>query len=267
MRAIETPFETGPERYQPPSDYVYARDPKLRFDQRRLALVVGFIALSMPLVLGFGGFFQNRFRTALSEYYYEPIVLGDYFVGCLIAIGALLMAYRGWTPNVAKLATLAGVAALVVAFVPMFGWELSCLQSDAFGKCIRRDALYPELGYWTHAGAAGILFAILSFFCLFVFTKVPHDERGAEGTKTPAKRRRNAIYITSGIVIAVSSIAIAIGDQLFGTWWNARNMTFWAEALILAAFGASWMTQGRVFSPLSDPRDRMDAAVAKQKTR
>ena len=39
---FETPFETGPERYQPPANYPYARDPKLRFDQRRLARVVGF---------------------------------------------------------------------------------------------------------------------------------------------------------------------------------------------------------------------------------
>ena len=265
---MDTPFgipiETGPERYQPPSDYVYARDPKLRFDQRRLALVVGIIALSMPLVMGLGGvLLQGRLRTALSEYYYEPFFLGDFFVGCLVAIGALLMAYRGWTPNVARLATLAGVAALVVAFFPMFGWKVECIAFDEIGKCTKRDALYPKLGYWAHAGAAGILFAILSFFCLFVFTKVHVDQESGEVIATPAKRRRNAIYITSGILIAVCAIAIGIGDQIFGTWWNARNMTFWAEAVILGAFGVSWMTQGRVFAPLADPRDHADKAVAK----
>ncbi len=248
---MQTPFETGPTRYQPPRDYVYARDPKLRFDQRRLARFVGMVALGMPVVTGLGGLALGRFRDALSGYYYEPIALGDFFVGCLIAIGALLMAYRGWTPKVAQLATIAGFAAFVVAFVPMDGWMLD------------GEALYPRVGYWVHAGAAGVLFAILAFFCLFVFTKVPVDEGGVEAIPTPAKRRRNAVYITSGITIAVSAIAIAIGDLLFGDLWNARNLTFWAEALILSAFGISWLTQGRVVAPLSDPQDHADAKLAR----
>ncbi|MFU7528971.1 hypothetical protein [Qipengyuania sp. ASV99] len=253
---MEIPFETGPARYQPPQDYPYASDPKLRFDQRRLARIVGVIALGMPVVLGLGGLALGEFRTALSGYYYEPIVLGDFFVGCLIAIGALLMAYRGWSPKVAQLATIAGFAAFAVALVPMDGWIVA---SGA--------AIYPEAGYWVHAGAAGILFAILAFFCLFVFTKVPMDTAGEKPALTPAKRRRNVIYRTSGVIIAVSAIAIGVGDLVFGDWWNARSMTFWMEAVILAAFGISWLTQGRVLDPLSDPRDRQDAAIAKQRTR
>ncbi len=261
---FDTPFETGPERYQPPRDYVYARDPKLRFDQRRLALVVGFIALSMPVVLGLGGVWLGNFRQALSEYYYEPIILGDFFVGCLIAIGALLMAYRGWTPNVAKLATIAGLASLVVGFVPMFGWVTGCRELGGDGQCLSLIAVYPMIGYWVHAGAAGILFSILSFFCLFVFTKVPLDESGIRQQPTAAKRRRNAIYITSGIVIALCSIAIGLGDLIAGDWWRERNLTFWMEAVILAAFGVSWLTQGRALTQLTDPRDREDAQIAKQ---
>lgn len=251
---METPFETGPGRYQPPANYPYARDPKLRFDQRRLASVVGVIALGMPVVLGVGGYVLGRFRVALSGYYYEPIVLGDFFVGCLVAIGALLMTYRGWTPKVAQLATLAGIAALVVAFVPMSGW------------IIGDEQLYIVEGYWVHAISAGILFAILAFFCLFVFTKVPQDGSGGEGAPTPAKRRRNAIYIVSGVTIAVCACAIGIGGQFAGDWWWDTKATFWLEALILAAFGVSWLTQGRALAPLSDPQDREDAAIAKQQS-
>ena len=113
---MESPFELDRERYQPPSDYIYARDPQLRFDQRRLATVVGVIAFGLPIVLGLGGLVLGEFRDALSGYYYEEIVLGDFFVGSLVAIGALLFAYRGWTPKVAQLASLAGVAALLVAY-------------------------------------------------------------------------------------------------------------------------------------------------------
>lgn len=251
---MQTPFETGPERYQPPTDYVYARDPKLRFDQRRLASVVGVIALGMPIVLGVGGWILGRFRVALSDYYYEPIVLGDFFVGCLIAIGALLMTYRGWTPKVAQLATLAGLAALVVAFVPMAGW-VSALENGG-------ERIHPVVGYWVHAISAGVLFTILAFFCLFVFTKIPHDEATDEHVPTPAKRRRNLIYRASGITIALAAIAIGVGGQFGPDWWWRSHATFWLEALILAAFGISWLTQGRVFGPaLKDPRDKRDEAI------
>ncbi|MEE4200100.1 hypothetical protein [Erythrobacter sp.] len=256
---METPFETGPARYQPPPSYPYARDPKLRFDQRRLARVVGFFAFSMPIVLGLGGYSLGRFRVALSDYYYEPIVLGDFFVGCLVAIGALLMAYRGWTPKVAQLATLAGLAALVVAFVPMAGWITGCRELGPDATCADPTTSFPEIGYWVHASAAGLLFAILAFFCLFVFTKVPGGR-----DMTPAKWRRNVIYILSGLTIAVSAIAIALGDNLVGPAWRANNLTFWAEALILAAFGVSWMTQGRALGRLSDPQDHADAKAARE---
>lgn len=254
MKPIETPFETGPERYQPPADYVYARDPKLRFDQRRLASVVGIIALGMPIVLGVGGLILGRLRIAISDYYYEPILLGDFFVGCLVAIGALLMTYRGWTPKVAQLATLAGIAALLVAFVPMSGWVSGAEDGG--------QRIYPVIGYWVHAVSAGVLFAILSFFCLFVFTKIPHDEESGEHIATPAKKRRNLIYRVSGLTIALSAIGIGIGGQFGPDWWWRSYATFWLEALILAAFGISWLTQGRVFGPaLKDPRDKRDEAL------
>ncbi|EAQ30007.1 hypothetical protein NAP1_04505 [Erythrobacter sp. NAP1] len=261
---METPFETGPARYQPPANYPYARDPKLRFDQRRLARVVGFIAFAMPVVLGFGGYALGRFRVALSEYYYEVILLGDFFVGCLVAIGALLMAYRGWTPKVAQLATLAGIAALLVAFVPMNGWIMGCEELADDGTCAVQAVRYPVIGYWVHAGAAGLLFAILSFFCLFVFTKIPVDDASGQKIMSPAKMRRNAIYVTSGILIALGAISIAVAGLLGVPWWFDNNMTFWAEAMILGAFGASWLVQGRALAPFNDPRDREDAKLAKQ---
>jgi len=260
---LETPFETGPNRYQPPANYPYARDPKLRFDQRRLASVVGVIALGMPVVLGMGGYALGRFRVALSEYYYEPVLLGDFFVGCLVAIGALLMAYRGWTPKVARLATIAGLAALVVAFVPMAGWITGCEEVSADGYCTAERASYPVIGYWVHAVSAGILFAILAFFCLFVFTKIPQDGMSGQPSLTRAKRQRNLVYRISGVTIALAAILIAIGGQFAGAWFFEAKLTFWLEAIILAAFGVSWLVQGRAVATLSDPQDREDAAIAR----
>lgn len=266
---METPFETGPQRYQAPDNYLYAQDPKLRVDQKRLAKLVGGIALAMPIVLGIVGYFQGRFRTALSEYFYEPLLLGDYFTGSLIALAALLTAYRGWTPKVRDLATLAGLSLLFVAFVPMAGWYVGCEELPNLGgtSCSVSNAILPKVGYWVHAGSAGVLFAILSFFCLFVFTKPLVDDQGSPLPPTDAKKIRNVIYIVSGIVIAVSAIAILLGDQILTTDWNEYNLTFWMEALILAAFGISWLTHGRVIKALADPQDRADLNAVSEKSR
>ncbi|BDI60976.1 hypothetical protein [Qipengyuania nanhaisediminis] len=262
---MDTPFETGPGRYQPASDYPYAADPQLRFDQRRLARVVGFIAFAMPIVLGVGGHLLGRFRTALSGYYYEPVVLGDFFVGCLALIGALLLAYRGWTPKVARLASIAGIAALTTAFVPMGGWITGCEVLSADGGCSSEAVTWPRLGYWVHAISAGILFAILAFFCLFVFTKVPASAREGSGEPSRAKQQRNAVYVASGVTIALAALGIGIGGQFAGSWFFDHHITFWLEAVILGAFGVSWLVQGRAVRRLADPQDRVDAAIAKSK--
>ena len=262
---MDMPFEVDPQRYQRTGDYVYARDPKLRFDQRRLARVVGVVAFGLPIVLGLGGVLLGDFREALSGYYYEELVLGDIFVGSLVLIASLLLAYRGWTPHVAQLATFAGVAALLVALVPMEGWVTGCEALDALGQCETETRLYPQIGYWVHAGSAGALFAVLAFFCFFVFTRVPAHR--AHEPLSRAKRMRNAIYRVSGTVIVVSTLAIAAGDLLAGDGWRGNNLTFWMEALALGAFGTSWMVQGRaVPQQLRDPEDQADAAeVQRQK--
>ena len=243
-------------------EYVYAAVPKLRFDQRRLARVVGVVAFGLPIVLGLGGLAMGEFRTALSGYYYEEFFLGDVFVGALAFIGSLLFAYRGYTPKVARLASFAGVAALLVAFVPMEGWVTGCEQLGDDGACVLETRLFPRAGYWIHAGSAGVLFGVLAYFCFFIFTRVPADRQNQP--LSDAKRMRNLIYRASGAVIVIAALSIAAGDRLAGGWWNDNNMTFWMEALLLGAFGTSWMVQGRAVPPqLKDPQDRADAAEAK----
>lgn len=258
---MDIPFEIDPDRYQRTGDYVYARDPKLRFDQRRLARLVGFVAFGLPIVLGLGGYALGEFRAALSGYYYEELVLGDVFVGSLALIASLLLAYRGWTAHVARLATLAGLATLLVAFVPMDGWVTGCESLSLDGQCEAETRLYPRIGYWVHAFSAGALFAVLAFFCFFVFTRVPAHR--AHKPLSDAKRMRNLIYRISGGVIVIATLSIAAGDLLLGDSWRAHNLTYWMEALALAAFGTSWMVQGRaVPSQLRDPEDQADALEA-----
>ena len=62
----------------------------------------------------------------------------------------------------------------------------------------------------------------------------------------------------------MSLILIGLGGQFAGPWFFEAKLTFWLEAVILAAFGVSWLVQGRAVATLADPQDREDAAIARK---
>lgn len=250
---MENPIETGAHRYQSDPGYVYANDPKARFDQKRLAAFVGYVAFGLPIVLGLGGLIAEDFRPSLSDFYYKEIALGDIFVGSLFFIGTVMLAFRGWHPKVATLASIAGLVAYFVALFPTAGWQV--VDGDS-------NPVWAGPAQWIHLSSALVLFLLLAFFCFFVFTKTD-DYQAVAGAPTPKKKLRNRIYYVSGSVILAMIAAIAIGMFAFGDEWKALKLTFWAEAVALLAFGVSWMTHGRVFMRLTaDPQDFKDRAVA-----
>ncbi len=248
---MEMPLEIGPERYRRNDAYIYARDGKLRFDQRRLASLVGYVAFGLPTTLIVGSFLTQH-RTSISGYYYETFLLGDVFVGALIFVGALLLSYRGWTPSVALLATMAGFAATGVAIFPTRGWQAEIVPAWL-------EAASPLL----HLASAALLFSLLAFFCFFVFTKVDPDQLEEDAQPCQSKRMRDRIYRICGTVIVASMAAIAIGLAADQDWANTLRLVFWSETVALFAFGVSWMTQGRLSGKiLMDPGDIRDRKVA-----
>ena len=243
------------------ADDAYGKDPQLRFDQKRLASLVGFAAFGLPLTLLIGGLLypggwsEGLIDRSISHYYYREIVLGDFFVGTLVFIGTLLLAYRGGNENVGKLASVAGLCAFGVAIFPTEGWRFVPPNSTVPGT------------EWTkvaHYASAAFLFGILAFFCLFVFTLIEPRHRDAAGACLQTKHRRNVIYKISGSVIIAMMLAIAGGGNFLQPAWDRNHLTFWCEAAALFAFGVSWITVGRGMNHLLlDPRDRRDRAIVK----
>lgn len=256
---MQNPIEVGRARYRADEDYVYAADPVARFDQRRLASMVGYVAIGLPIVLGIGGAVLGwlklgSFRASISGFYYESVLLGDIMVGALAFIGTLMLAYRGWSRKVADLATAAGLAAYLVALFPADGWFLVPGEG----------AIFVTSAHILHAVAAGVLFLILAFFCFFVFTKVEVHQTEGEGVPASVKRARDRIYRAAGTLILLSIAAIPLGGLLAGDTAETYRITFWAETVALTAFGISWLVQGRASSTiLMDVRDRRDKAIAK----
>ena len=116
-----------------------------------------------------------------------------------------------------------------------------------------------------HEISAGLLFAVITYFCLGsfrkrAFEKAVEAEKAAESSTGAEKkkqeeiaykaRRRAGIYLVCGwtiifsLALAATSFFEAIGK--YTDWWNL----FLGELLALWAFGFSWFTASKIASPL-----------------
>ncbi len=256
-------------------------------DQRRLAGVVGMVALLLPTLMVVAAFSQltpfesTCYRNSISHYYYAPF-LGSIFIGALVFIGAYLMVYRG-TKQIRLepiLSRFAGIFAICVALFPTSGhgcqgtgfraraflpFDLPEGATDplpnATGPLESFFQLFdqPVWGFMVgsdmlHYGAAALLFAFLAWFALMVFTQVDPHQRLANGKPTQAKTIRNALYYLSGGTIILCMLAIGLAFVFDPPWWDANRLTFWFEAIALWAFGFSWLVKARFLGAmLQDP--------------
>ena len=264
----------GPDR----QDYVVA--------QKRLAALVGLVAFLLPVALLATTWAGCR-RESISDYYYATFA-GDLFVAGLAIIATFLFAYQADNLWENRLANVAAAAAIVVALFPTQGPGCDAakdyrgrgnyvneIAKDATDYAIRAfDAdLHPNPPFTgastVHLLAATALFVMLGAFCLGPFRRVVAGKDTApDGSLTPAKRRRNGIYLASGLVIlgcvAVLGIAAIAWSETSVAWWTDRDMTFWLEWVALWAFGLSWAVKGRLFGihRLLDPGEPARVATS-----
>ncbi|MEY1555502.1 hypothetical protein AB3Y40_07680 [Yoonia sp. R2331] len=233
--------------------------------QRRRISIVGLIGITLPAltVLVDETFNDACFRDSLSHYYYARLS-GDLFVMALAFAGAMLMAYRGETARINRLATIAGWAALCVAFFPTIfpGCEQGAFNARAFSTVTTNlpeiSGTAPEFQSfpfvdYIHYAAASLLFGMMIYFCWCVFPLVSaSDVNPATGKVKTIKMLRNGIYRLCAIVIALASMGLLLyflaGLVVEVTFWNMLNLTFWCEAVGLMAFGAAWLVKGRLFN-------------------
>lgn len=259
-------LQTGPQRYQPVQNLL----PEAMINQRRLAFFVGLVAIGLPslLILAAAVLPGICLYDSLSHFYYAPL-WGSVFVGALVFIGTYLLVWQGNCPGERHLASLAAPFAWGVALLPTSGagcsdprWSARVMADLRFDQGAGLTLEIPVdtsqllelsgLASSLHYICGAILFAILAFFALKVFTRVvPDRDLDAEGALRAVKLRRNRIYRRCGWVI-ISCISL-IGGASIWEWvtgslppfWNIWNLTLILEALALYAFGLCWMVKGR----------------------
>jgi quinol-cytochrome oxidoreductase complex cytochrome b subunit len=203
------------------------------FDYRFLRLVVGVVALSLPLIVSL---LAPEPLESISASYHEGG--RDVFVGMLVAVGTLMLAYNGHSRHESQASKTAAVAAILVALFPT-----TC---DTCGVDLKRSAT-------VHFAAAFVLFVILAYFCFGPFREKIKDRR--RGTKP---RRRSDVYRTCGWLIVLSVLSIGIAWLLLDEATYARlRVTYFGEFTGLVAFGVAWIVAGKAIPLFVDEEERL----------
>src|SRR5262249_48104698 len=191
---------------------------------------VGIVGLLLPILLLVGGLItKTALQCSISDYFYTKLV--SVFVGSLCAISVFLWSYRGYEDGGHdKLAArLASIFALGVALFPTS-------PCDYKSGWISISTV--------HYACAALLFAILAYFCLklFTLTKVP-------GNETHRKLQRNQIYRACGwtIILAILLIPITKYVEPFKSLLQNYQPEFWLESAAVMAFGFAWLIKGESF--------------------
>jgi len=213
-----------------------AGDSTLAAAYTHLQQIVGVIALLLPFVLIIGNrlLSGDELESSISAYYHTP--MGDVFVGALCALAVFFLSYNykplpGFNLD-NKLSTLATVAALGVAFFPTTSDASVATQSE---QVVGR----------VHLTFAGLLFTLLAVFALFLFPR-------SGGAKTAAKKHRNIVYRTCGVIIIVAMSMVPVSNWLDPPEW--LHAFFWLETICVVAFGISWLVKGGFLGILADKK-------------
>ena len=199
---------------------------------------VGLLGIFLPIVLVFGVKFItncNILQNSISDYYYTK--MGHYLTGSLCAVSLFMFSYRGYGPKDLWAGRGASLFALAVAFFP-------CSNLSPLSECKVLELKVDQVINLIHFGSAACLFLILSFFCLFLFTK-------SSGHPTKRKKQRNVVYKICGVIILLSITSILLYSVIpaLHEQFKEYKPIFWFETLSLLAFGFSWLTKGEGLLP------------------
>lgn len=198
----------------------WGENPALSY--RNLRAIIGYVGLTLPVVLLLAGVVDGHIESSISAYYYTKV--GNVFTGALCVIGIFLLAYRltSWAiDNVAT--TLAGIAALGVAFFH------AAPKNATLGQLRLADV---------HLTCAAALFILLGAISLLIF---PRDMSPDE--KLNQKWRTNW-YKGLGALIWLSIILMPTLNALAGSFYDDNHVFFILETICVMAFAVSFILKG-----------------------
>jgi hypothetical protein len=205
------------------------------FGYRTLRLLVAVIALALPVVVRIFSSFVHL--SSISASYHTDAQ--DVFVGSLFMIGALFVAYKGFTLAENVMAKLGALAAIVAALCPT--------QCDTCA-----DSSIANI----HFVAGAVLFSVIAYFCLGPFRRRATDR--VKKRASAKGQRRVRVYTICGVLIVASIVFVGIAIVTIPfELRNAWALVFWAEWVALWAFGFAWLVASKIFPLFADEDERL----------
>jgi hypothetical protein len=195
---------------------------------------VGYLGVFFPPGLALGAWLIGHcpcVRDSVSSYYYTDMV--TYFAGTLCAVALFLFTYKGYDFMDQVISNAGAIFALCIAFFPA--------DETSFCSVCNVIARHPHPFINTvHNLSAGLFFLTMAYMTLFLFTKTdPHQP------STKQKEKRNKVYKTCGYVMLISMLLIpCLKIKGIPAVFAEYSAQFWLEAIVLMAFGFSWLVKG-----------------------
>jgi len=212
---------------------------------------LGLLALAFPVVLVVVGWNEGvPIQHTMSDYYFafpqdldaRAFPTRTWFVGILFAVGALLVAYRGYSRTEDLVLDLAGMCAFIVAVFPT-------MVPDYCKNC----GDYPLT--WLHTAAAVTMFLCVAFVALTSSQETL--------SRLPPNSWKRWWYRTLYDIIALVMIIMPVAGIVlaYGVAWSSSKVLI-AEWIGIYAFAAYWLLKS-VELCLDRDGKRIDEMAAK----
>ena len=218
---------------------------------RRLAGMVG-LFMPISLVVYDAATIKGRgisVKGSVSAYYFSDA--RDLFVGCLFAVGFLLITYMAGQWNTADywLSVFGGIGVLVVANLPTRPPGITHCQADPrpLGCSFVQHKIGEDATWWIHTSGAG-LFVICSIGLSMVFAlrEVKYAMR-AHGPDSDRSRGRRMFFVYVALAAATAVFGlVALGPDF--SIAGLRNIWL-GELGAFTCFAVSWLLAGRLRTP------------------
>ncbi len=201
---------------------------------------MGVLAAALPLVLYVVGKFHGiNLQGSMSAYYWAGadgvIAPRGVFVGGLLAIGAFLYLYKGFTISENIALNFAAIFAAIVAFFPM-SWNCE----TGLPRLPPVDVRHCPSIFNPHGASAIALFACLAYVSLFR----SHDTLPA--LNNPAlELQYKMIYRVTGALMLASPIIAAVLRVEFN---RLDSYTYFVELAGIVAFASFWIVKSKEMS-------------------
>ena len=201
------------------------------------------IGIALPILVPGAGAVLHEvgLENSISAYYHSDprlswLTTRDIFVGGLIAVGACLYLYKGFSNKENIALNLAGIFAVFVALLP----------TAATGE---PGGLVSKL----HGTAATLFFLCIAYVSLF-------RSRDTLYLLPAAKRRRyRQLYVSTGVAMIASPAAALVLSLAPSS--RMSTAIFWVETLAIWWFAAYWIIKTREMRESSAERRALDAEL------